>query len=359
MWIKPGRSCTLSRQENTIFFLVHVDLENRSLFQPLKEIFSGNQALFQGLYIHDKIEWGAHPVIHLDFSLLQRDNANSLRAALLRKIREIAANYDITLDNESYSMAFAQLILKLSRTYQQKVVVLIDEYDKSIIDFVDNLDIAKQNRDVLKSFYETIKGSDQYIRFVLLTGAKFSRVSVFSGLNNLQDITLSSKFATLLGYIQEELELYFDEHIRQFCEEEGLERTVLLDDIRSWYNGYSWNAEDRVYNPFSVLNLFANRRFANYWFASGTPTFLTKLVRDVKIDVAEFEDKPVPEIAFDSYDLENMNVFSLLFQAGYLTIMQIEWRRTFWQYTLNYPNQEVKEAFGPMHCTNSMVMSSS
>jgi len=181
---------------------------------------------------------------------------------------------------------------------------------------------------------------------VFLTGvSKFSRVSVFSELNNLRDITLSKKFATLLGYTQTELESYFGTEIQNLCFELGIKKASLLAKIKMWYDGYSWNAKDTVYNPFSILNLFAEQRFGNYWFATGTPTFLMKLIKKNQQDVTTFENKKLSEIVFDSYNIENMNVFALLFQTGYLTITHIDSQELFPEYTLNYPNVEVKQAF--------------
>jgi len=149
----------------------------------------------------------------------------------------------------------------------------------------------------------------------------------------------------LLGYTQPELESYFEQHIQSLCFELGMKKAQLLTKIKTWYNGYSWNARDRMYNPFSILNLFALQRFSNYWFATGTPTLLIKLIKQTRLDVTEFENKKVAEIVFDSYNIENLNIFALLFQTGYLTITHVDKKARTPQYTLNYPNFEVKEAF--------------
>lgn len=316
------------------------------LLSTLKAIFAGQQALFQGLWIYDRIAWKTHPVVHLDLSLIPRDTPEHLKTGLWNFLTTVAAQHQLELRPQEYNAAFAELLVKLAEKYQTTVAVLIDEYDKPIVDHIENLPVAQQNRDILKYFYEILKGSDPYLRFVFLTGvSKFSRVSVFSGLNNLQDITLAPQFGTLLGYTQAELEHYFADYLEQFCQQEQISRETLLADIREWYNGYSWNGVDRVYNPFSILNLFAQKRFRNYWFATGTPTFLIKLIKTINIDVAEFEQKEVPEVVFESYDLPDLNVFALLLQTGYLTISRVEKKRSFLQYTLNYPNLEVKEAF--------------
>jgi hypothetical protein len=214
------------------------------------------------------------------------------------------------------------------------------------VNYVDDINQAGKNRDILREFFGVLKSSDAFLRFAFLTGvSKFSRVSIFSELNNLRDITLSKKFATLLGYTQTELESYFEHEIQNLCFELKIKKAPLLAKIKTWYNGYSWNALDRMYNPFSILNLFAEQRFSNYWFATGTPTFLMKLIKKSQQDVTTFENKKLPEIVFDSYNIENPNVFALLFQMGYLTITDIDQKARTPQYILNYPNFEVKEAF--------------
>lgn len=317
------------------------------LVSTLKEIFSGNKELFQGLFIYDKIDWQTYPVIHLDLSRVSCDDDKILKQSLISSLTSVACDFNITLSEKFLKDRFFELIKALYTTSQQKVVVLIDEYDKPIIDFAENPEQAKKNRNVLKDFYGILKGGDQYIRFVFLTGvSKFSRVSIFSGLNNLNDITLSSRYATLLGYTQEELESYFADYIQQYCKQRTLSQDHLLAKIRTWYNGYSWNGEDTVYNPVSVLKLFDEQKFGNYWFATGTPTFLIQLVKRMHTDITQFDNKIVSDILFESYDLDNMNILALLFQTGYLTITNmVENEEDGTEYTLNFPNREVKDAF--------------
>ena len=316
------------------------------LVSTLSEIFSGNQALFQGLYIYDKIEWQAHPVILIDFNSISYSDEEVFRASLLSLLDEVAAEYEIVFSKTFVKDRFAELIKKIYEKTQQKVVVLIDEYDKPIVDHIDEIKKATKNRKILQEFFGVLKSSDAFLRFVFLTGvSKFSRVSIFSELNNLRDITFSKQFATMFGYTQDELESYFGQHIQSLCFELGLKKPYLLAQIKHWYNGYSWNGKDRVYNPFSILNLFTEQQFDNYWFASGTPTFLMKLIKKTTLDVTVFENQKVSKILFDSYNLENLNVFALLFQTGYLTITEIDKKARTLQYVLNYPNFEVKEAF--------------
>ncbi len=316
------------------------------LVSTLSEIFSGNQALFQGLYIYDKIEWQSYPVIVIDFNRISYSNDKEFKNSLLSFLDKVADKYEISLSSQFVRDKFFELIEKIAEKTQQKVVVLVDEYDKPIVDHIDDIEKATKNREVLRELFAVLKSGDAFLRFVFLTGvSKFSRVSIFSELNNIRDITFSKPFATLLGYTQTELESYFDQPIQNLCFELGIKKADLLTKIKTWYDGYSWNAKDKLYNPFSILNLFAEQQFDNYWFASGTPTFLMKLIKNSALDATQFENQTVSKILFDSYNIENLNIFALLFQTGYLTITEIVQKARTLQYVLNYPNFEVKQAF--------------
>jgi hypothetical protein len=316
------------------------------LVSTLFEVFSGNKALFQGLSIYNEIDWQSYPVIVIDFNLISFENEEIFKTSLLSFLDDIAAEQAIKLSKDFIKDKFAELIKKIHDKTGQKVVILIDEYDKPIVNYIDNLDKASKNREILRDFFAVLKSSDAYLRFVFLTGvSKFARVSIFSDLNNLRDISLSPQFATLLGYTQNELESYFAPHIQSLCFKMGIKKAQLLAKIKSWYNGYSWDAKNQVYNPFSILNLFTEQQFDNYWFVSGTPTFLMHLIKNTTYDATLLENKKISKIIFDSYNLENLNLFALLFQTGYLTLTEIDHTGRRPQYILNYPNLEVKEAF--------------
>lgn len=306
------------------------------LVSTLKELFSGNKELFKGLWIYDKIQWEKHPVLSIDLSQISYDTPEVLESSLKRFLDDTAMAMGVTPDKEKSSKeSFSALIKALSKN--GKVVVLIDEYDKPIIDHIDNRDVATANRNILKGFYEVLKGVDPYLKFVFITGiSKFSRVSIFSGLNNLNDITLDERFSTLMGYTQEELEQYFGDRIKQ----------KQLEDIKKWYNGYSWDGVHFLYNPMSILLFFDKGKFGNYWFSTGTPSLLISAIKDLKIDVKRFENYETNKFLFDSFDIDRINIFSLLFQTGYLTIKKIEEvSATQSIYHLSYPNEEVKESF--------------
>ena len=314
------------------------------LVSTLKEIFQGNRELFKGLYIYDKIKWEKHPVIHLDFSVLDHNEPVILQKAIVEVLEKEARKDGFILESELPGGKFKELLEKLS--IHGKVVILIDEYDKPIIDHINNLEKAQANREILRNFYAVLKGADAYLRFVFLTGvSRFSKVSVFSGLNNIIDITLHEEYATLLGINQEELEVYFKEYMVELAGRRKIEEGKLPEIIKHWYNGYSWDGVNRLYNPTSLLNLFFDKRFSNYWFATGTPTFLIELMKKRKTDIAEVENRIVSSSVLDSYDIENLELYSLLFQTGYLTIAEVIETGQIEQYRLKYPNFEVKESF--------------
>jgi hypothetical protein len=317
------------------------------LISTLVEIFSGNKELFKGLWIYDKIEWTQYPVIHIDCSKLTFKTPDMLEKSLGTRIEKMAADYNIQLDHGLFlKEKFGQLLEKMSQ--KQKVVILIDEYDKPMTEYMEagEIEVAKNIRRVLKGFYGVIKGSDAFLHFVFITGvSKFSKVSVFSDLNNLRDITLSKQFTELLGYTETELKHYFEPYMVPMAHEMKMSQKQLLAEIRQWYNGYSWDGENFVYNPFSILNMFAEKSFGNFWFSSGTPAFLIKLIKNQQYDVVEFENLPVKSYTFDSYDIENMEIASLLFQTGYLTIKKITIENLEKLYQLSYPNKEVLDSF--------------
>jgi len=330
------------------FFLSRPRRFGKSLLvSTLAEIFRGNKELFKGLWIYDRIEWTAHPVIHIDLSTIDFKTPEILEESLKAFLKETAITYGVILDDKrTYKDNFVELIKKLSSLNQ--VVILIDEYDKPLLEYIETeeIEMSKNIRRVLKNFYGILKGMGAYIRFVFITGvSKFSRVSVFSDLNNLIDITLNEKFSMLLGYTEEELRYYFSSHIERMAQKEGMAPEELLKIIREWYNGYSWDGKNFVYNPFSILSLFNTDSFDNYWFSTGTPTFLIKRIREGRDELMEFENMSMEGITFDSFDIENPDIACLLFQAGYLTIKKITKQNVVKSYELSYPNREVRESF--------------
>lgn len=314
------------------------------MLSTLEEIFLGNKELFKDLWIYDKIEWVKHPIIHIDFTNLDYETDELLKQSLEETLNKIAKQYGVQLTTVNYKTRFGELIEELSSAGQ--VVILVDEYNKPIIDHIRDRNAAEANRKTLVNFYSVIKSADKFIKFAFLTGvSKFSIVSVFSGLNNLRDITLSRNFSTLLGCTQQELNAYFGGYIDRLSDQTGFERELLLSKIRDWYNGYSWDGETFVYNPFSLLNLFKENSFDNFWFSTGTPHFLIELIKQQPGVLPELDRWPVRSHAFDSYDLDHLEIAPLLFQTGYLTITSISIDGEKKSCYLDYPNQEVKESF--------------
>ena len=316
------------------------------LISTLKEIFSGNKELFKGLWIYDKIEDTTYPVIHIDFLGLKYRSEKELEDSLEYLIDQNAAAHGIELQQKGYDKRFRELIMEAFK--KNPVVILVDEYDKPVIDFIetDSKDIARANQKVLKTFYSIIKSMDQYTRFIFITGvSKFSKVSVFSDLNTLIDITLYDDFSTLLGYTEEELKHYFSPYLKRTTEKMGMSEASLLKSIRKWYNGYSWDGNNFVYNPFSILSFFNANSFGNFWFSTGTPTFLIKLIKSQQVEIMEFENLLANHITFDCFDIDNMDVTSLLFQTGYMTIKKVTIENHEKTYELTYPNHEVRSSF--------------
>jgi len=264
-----------------------------------------------------------------------------LEQAIRQELNKIGATGGITFPQQaSIALMFRQLIEKLAQQHGKKVVLLIDEYDKPLIDYLDDIPQARTNQQVMKTFYSVIKDSDPYLEFLLITGvSKFSKVSVFSDLNNLYDLTLDHKAATLVGYTQAELEHYFAPYFPAAEQRLKLSHAELLEKLRRWYNGYSWDSEHFVYNPYSILSFFSANAFRNFWFESGTPTFLPKLMR--RDGVYQVNEMEVDELALGNYDLEHLQLAPVLFQTGYLTLKS---RDEYGLYHLDYPNHEVQES---------------
>ena len=347
---KTKNICNLINGEGEYFFISRPRRFGKSLLiSTLKEVFSGNKNLFEDLYIYDKIKWDTHPVIHIDFTtIVYSKDEDTFSRSLIKKLIEISKEYNINLENTAHiKECFEETIKKLSGI--NKVAILIDEYDKPIIDHITDLKKAKENRELLRDFYSILKSCDPYIKFVLLTGvSKFSKVSIFSGLNNLRDITMEKNFSSIMGISEQELEKYFKNHINILKDEKNISKENLLKKIKCWYDGYSWDGVHKLYNPFSLLSLFTSGTFRNYWFATGTTTFLIKLIKEKKCEITEFEGKKISATILDSYDIENMNIYSLLFQTGYLTVSSIETYDDFTLFNLAYPNKEVRNSLNTL-----------
>ncbi len=229
----------------------------------------------------------------------------------------------------------SELIYKINKKAGKKVVLLIDEYDKPILDNIEKREIAEEIREVLKGFYQTIKGMDKYLRFVFITGiSKFAKVSLFSGLNQLNDISLNKEYGDICGYTEEELLKVFGELIKSDKE---------LEEIREWYNGYWWLGS-KIYNPFDVLLYLQNRESESYWFETGNPEFLVKLIRENNYYIPSVEEIVLRREMLDWFDVEDIMIEVLMYQTGYLTIKKVEQKGDIKEVMLSYPNKEVRTA---------------
>lgn len=318
------------------YFLSRPRRFGKSLFvDTLKEIFQGNRELFQGLWIYDKWNWDiSFPVINISLGSGVLKNRHELDRRIMDVLYQNQERFEISCrDTGDVASCFGELIRTAKKKTGNPAVVLIDEYDKPILDNITDPDTAWAMREGLKNLYSVIKDHDSYIKFVFLTGvSKFSKVSIFSGLNNLEDITINERFSSICGYTENDLTDVF----REYLADKDLEQ------IRYWYNGYNWTGTEKVYNPFSIINYLKTGRFRNYWFESGTPTFLIELLKQKRYMLPVLEALKTSESMIGGFDIDFINVDNLLFQAGYLTVTEFRESPAGMRFTLGYPNHEVK-----------------
>ena len=306
------------------------------LLDTIKELFEGSEELFQGLDIHNQWDWDVRrPVVRISFGSGQFSRPGELEATFNEKLAGIERSTGVAAAGVTASGRFAALIEALRESAGQRVVLLVDEYDKPILDALGTPEVARANRDFLRGLYSVIKDSDAHLRFAFLTGvSKFSKVSIFSGLNNLMDITLDPRYSAICGYRERDLETVFAPEL------EGLDR----DQVRRWYNGYNWLGEEKLYNPFDILLLFDSRRFKAHWFETGSPKFLIDTLLRRGVPSLELEGMLGSEALLSAFDVDEMSVEALLFQTGYLTITGEDAENGLAQYRLGYPNLEVRQS---------------
>ena len=312
----------------------------------LKAFFEGKKELFKGLAIYDKpYDWKPYPVIHLDLNGFDFGSIEALRSSLCRLMRETAASHHLHLNESKPEQMFREIITELSK--KNEIVILLDEYDKPILNNIGKPE-CKQILADLKAFYSVIKAFEGKLRFALITGvSKFCHVSLFSDLNNLTDITMNAKYATMLGYTQTEFESNFREQIEAASQKLGMPKEELLPEIKAWYDGYRFHADcESIYNPVSLAKFFeSGGEFNNYWFSTGTPTFLMELVKKTKFDFDNILSKPVSSMAFNAFEIDKLDPLTLLLQTGYLTIKSMVKKYNMPWYWLDFPNREVSFSF--------------
>ncbi len=325
--------------ESGYYFLSRPRRFGKSLFlDTLAEIFKGSKELFEGLYIHDKWDWETkYPVIRISFGQGNFSSSDGIEKRIAFLLKDNCRLNSLPPPVEDYTLT--QLIIDMYEAHGQQVVILIDEYDKPILDNITDIERATVARGVLRDFYGSIKECDEYIRFVFITGvSKFSKMNLFSGLNNLEDITIDTTYATITGYTQRDLETVFAEHLK------GAD----MEMVKKWYNGYNYFG-DPLYNPFDIL-LFISKKheFRCYWWETGNPAFLIEKLKEQNFYVPNLENLVVSEKTLNCFDVEKIDLIALLWQTGYLTFAEKIPAMGVMYYRMCVPNMEVRTSLGEL-----------
>ena len=350
--------------KGSIYFLARPRRFGKSLLiSTLKAYFEGRRDLFEGLKMMDlEQEWTKYPVISFDFNGLSLQEDNPLRNYLFSQIIAAEKKYGITPeDTDDLGLRFRRLIPAIHEATGQQVVVLVDEYDKPLLDLLDtgNSDDEKRlaaNRELLKAFFSIFKATDDHLRFVMLTGiTKFSQVSMFSGFNQPDDISLDNRYDTLLGITEKELHSVFAEGISELADSLGKSEEETKELLKMRYDGYHFSERMvDVYNPFSILNTFAKCKMNNYWFTSGTPTYLVRLLGNSQEDIMSYTSGEHGLDEFLNYKADSAKPLPMIFQAGYLTVKGYD--PEFETYQLDFPNNEVKQGIITLLANNYLQL---
>ena len=330
-------------QEGKHYFLSRPRRFGKSLFlDTLKELFEGSEELFEGLHIHAHHDWSQrHPVVRLSFGGGSFTGPDMLEANVMEQLAAAERRLEVESEYLTAAGRFAYLLEALHRQTGQRVAVLVDECDKPILDVLEDREVARANRDYLRGLYGVIKDNDAHVRFTFLTGiSKFSKVNLFSQLNNLTDITLDPAYSSICGYTERDLDTVFAPEMA------ALDR----EQVRDWYNGYSWRGAERVYNPYDVLLLLRRGEFAAHWFETGTPAFLVDKLFERRVSSVSLDDMVSTAELLSAFDVggrsaaDHIGTEALLFQTGYLTIAAEERLGGMALYRLRYPNREVRQS---------------
>ena len=336
--------------EGKHYFLSRPRRFGKSLFlDTLKELFEGSEELFAGLHIHAGHDWSQrHPVVRLSFGGGSFTEPANVNTSVLAQLEAVAEREGVSARYATAPERFAHLLRTLHTQTGQRVAVLVDEYDKPILDMLEEREVARANRDYLRGLYGVIKDNDAHVRFTFLTGiSKFSKVNLFSQLNNLTDITLDPAYSSICGYTEDDLDTVFAPELG------GLDR----EQVREWYNGYSWRGADKVYNPFDVLLLLRRHEFEAHWFETGTPAFLVDTLFERRVSTVSVGDMVSTGELLSAFDVNHIGTEALLFQTGYLTITGEERLGGKALYRLGYPNREVRQSLND-HLLRHLVQDS-
>ena len=322
------------------------------LLSTMKAYWEGKKELFVGLAI-EKLEegnpdaWKSYPVFYFDFNGVNYCQQGALEEALNIQIKRWEKEYALNGEQGTISERFQNLLITAREKTGLRCVVLVDEYDKPLLDVIDHQELQEHNKEVFKGFFSTLKSFDEYIQFIFITGvSKFHKVSIFSDLNQLNDISLDEKYACLCGISETEMISCFDQEIELLSQRRKLSRMECLNELKRQYDGYHFYPDaEGVYNPYSLLKCLFSNDFGSYWFETGTPTFLIKRLRDIRFDVRRFTDHTIyaSEAMLKDYTGESLDPIPLLYQTGYLTISNYDAKRK--RYTLSFPNEEVRYGF--------------
>ncbi|MBQ5642710.1 MAG: ATP-binding protein [Bacteroidaceae bacterium] len=316
------------------------------LISTLKAYFEGKRELFQGLAMEQlEQEWRVHPVLRLDLNTEKYDSLDSVDKKLDREFKIWEDLYGADPAETTLPMRFEGIIRRAYEKTGERVAILVDEYDKPLLQAISNKALQDEYRATLKSVYGALKSMDECIKFALLTGVtKFSKVSVFSDLNNLNDISMDHRYSELCGISEKELHQYFREDIQKMADKEGISYEEISERLRQNYDGYHFAPNTRgMYNPFSILNVLARLQFGSYWFETGTPTYLVELLQKNDYALEEIDNIVVDIDSISGIDATDTDAIPVIFQSGYLTIKDFDPR--FQSYTLGYPNKEVEMGF--------------
>ena len=316
------------------------------LVSTLEAYFSGKKELFRGLAIENlEKDWEEYPILHLDLNTAKYDSAD----ALLNVLNDVLSNWEATYGTSptevTPELRFKGIIRRAWERTGRRVVILVDEYDKPMLQAIGNEGLQEEYRNILKAFYSVLKTQDRYIRFALLTGVtKFGKVSVFSDLNNLDDISMDSRYIDICGITEAEIHKYFEESLHSLAESEGIGYEGVCEKLRLMYDGYHFrNGCVGIYNPFSLLNTLNKLEFGDYWFETGTPSFLVHLLKEADYDLNNLQEEQVSADVLNSIDSMSRNPIPVIYQSGYLTIKGYDER--FKIYKLGFPNKEVEDGF--------------
>ena len=333
--------------EGSYYFLSRPRRFGKSLFlSTLEAYFLGRKELFEGLAIYDmEKEWKSHPIFYIDLNTANFRDENSLYEVLNSHVSAWEEMYGAREYETTLALRFKGVIARAAEKEGCGVVILIDEYDKPILQTLRNEELQEKHRSLLKSFYSVLKTQDRYIRFAFITGVtKFGKVSVFSDLNNLMDISMDQRYISICGMTQNELLYNFREGIEQLGEAYGDTEEETLNKLKIRYDGYHFEENTvGIYNPFSVLNTLAKLRYKDYWFETGTPTFLVDLLKMHNYRLLDITREKVSGDVINSIDSMSTNPIPVIYQSGYLTIKGYDER--FKKYRLGFPNKEVEEGF--------------